>query len=187
MPRLFVAIDIDEHVRRRIIEVLDGLRSLAPEARWMKPEAWHLTLAFLGSVDEPRVMPLSDALARACGPHAAFELSIREGGGFGAPSRPRVLWLSAESVELRALQADVDRALRSEGIALEERAFRPHLTLARARHERGDRELAACAASLKALDAGSCRVREVVLYGSHLDSRGARHIPRFRAALREGA
>ena len=97
--------------------------------RWVRPVAWHLTLAFLGSVGENQIAELTVRLARAAARHAPFELSIAGGGRFG----DRVLWagIAGDRRALVGLAASVGAAARRTGIALDERPYRPHLTLAR--------------------------------------------------------
>ncbi len=99
--------------------------------RWVRPEGVHITLKFLGDVDEPRVDELSRSLAEAIEP---FELRVRPGalGGFGG-DRLRVVWVGLEGdIEaLAALAGRVEAALEPLGFPKERRAFAAHLTLAR--------------------------------------------------------
>lgn len=129
--RLFVALLPPPPVLAEIGQLVDGLRVRAPELRWTRLEQWHLTLAFLGQVEERRLPALTERLARLPRRHAAFPLAFTGGGRFDG----RVLWagVSGDLPALRALADSASAAARRTGIALEERPYRPHLTLARAR------------------------------------------------------
>lgn len=132
--RLFVALEIPDDVRAAIEGVHGGWHRGAPPARWVRPEAWHVTLAFLGAVPAEGVPALGDALAPVFAGRETFRLHLSGGGTF-PPRRPaRVLWLGLEDEPrgaLEELQAGVAQALAVAGHPLEERPFHGHLTLAR--------------------------------------------------------
>ncbi len=109
----------------------------AQRLRWTSSEQWHLTLAFLGEVDDAVVAKLRPRLERAVARHPAQRLAIAGGGAFPSPRKARVLWagLRADNRTLGALAASVAAAARRAGAPSpdEERRFRAHLTLARCR------------------------------------------------------
>jgi 2'-5' RNA ligase len=112
-----------------------------PQLRWVPPEQWHLTLAFYGEVNESRLDPLQDALERAAARTRPFGVRLAGAGTFPRQSaKARVLWVGLDG-EVDALRRLADRcggAGRRARIAMEDRAFRPHLTLARSRREAVD-------------------------------------------------
>jgi 2'-5' RNA ligase len=131
--RLFVAIELPEAVRREVRRRVAGLRERLPRARWADTDAMHLTLLFLGEVEPDALAGLGAALRSACAGFAAFELRLAGGGTF-PPGRPaRVAWIGVEAPpELAALQAGITRAATATvGFEPEERAFHPHVTVAR--------------------------------------------------------
>lgn len=131
--RLFVALEIPEPVRREVARRVAGLRDRLPRSRWVDPANLHLTLLFLGQVEEAKVPSLASALREAFAKHPPLELRLAGGGTF-PPRRPaRVAWVGMETPgDLQALQADVsDAAVASVGFEPEERPFSPHVTLAR--------------------------------------------------------
>jgi 2'-5' RNA ligase len=131
--RLFVALEIPEPVRREVARRVAGLRDRLPRARWVDTGNLHLTLLFLGQVDDAKVPVLAAALREAFAKHSPLELRLANGGTF-PPGRPaRVAWVGMETPgDLEALQADVSAAaVEVIGFEPEERPFHPHVTLAR--------------------------------------------------------
>ncbi|MBA3744998.1 RNA 2',3'-cyclic phosphodiesterase [Sporichthya sp.] len=134
--RLFVSISPPAEALDALDAELGPTRSVAPHGlRWTRPEQWHLTLAFLGEVPDADVPALTDGLAAAVG-EAPISLRLAGGGCFG----DRVLWvgLAGDVHALRTLAESTGGAAAQAGVALEDAAFRPHLTLARAGKERAD-------------------------------------------------
>ncbi len=109
------------------------MREVPGAPRWAAPDRWHLTLLFLGTVPEARVAPLVAAAAPAVAAAPPMHLELAGGGRFGSLRRPQVAWAGlggdvAPLVQLAARLADVAREL---GLPVEDRPFRPHLTLGR--------------------------------------------------------
>lgn len=138
--RLFVAIELPEAVRREVARRVEEHRRDLPRARWTHPDALHLTLVFLGDVDDGAVPRLADALAAAFARHPPLTLQLLGAGTFPPPSprgRPaRVAWLGVRvegGVErLRALHGDAALAAREAvGHQPDRRPYSPHLTVAR--------------------------------------------------------
>lgn len=109
--------------------------------RWIRPEQWHLTLAFYGEVDEAKVEKLQEGLTRAAERTRPFGVRLATAGTFPKQAaRARVLWIGLDG-EVDAMRRLADRcagAGRRARIAVDDRKFRPHLTLARARRETVD-------------------------------------------------
>src|SRR5258707_309856 len=185
--RLFVALDIDDAIRGRIARFLDGMRGFAPDARWARPESLHVTLKFIGEQSEDKVENITQALETIAA--NMLEINIRGYGFFPGARMPRVFWVGIEAgAELSSLAAAVDGKLTSLGIAKEEHAFSPHLTLARGRRgsgspgrEKGDRpnqsfrQLQGKLAALAAPEFGTMTAREFFLYQSQLSPGGSRY------------
>ncbi len=135
--RTFIAADMSDEARDGLASFLSQLRAVELEKlRWVQPEAVHLTLKFLGEIEQERVGPVLSAVKESCVGASPFGLST---GGLGCfPNRrsPQVVWLGLEGdmEALSELQAKLDGELNSTaGLPLETRPFRPHLTLARVR------------------------------------------------------
>ena len=128
MIRLFVALELPEAVRER----LAGLGGGVPGARWTEPENLHLTVRFIGEVENGLLPDIDAALGSVSAP--AFDLVLDGVGQFGSGSRSRVLWAGVERNDaLVHLNQKVESALVRAGLPREERRYSPHVTLARLR------------------------------------------------------
>jgi RNA 2',3'-cyclic 3'-phosphodiesterase len=190
MARLFVAVDIDERARSAIAEISRGLAHHlrrepgAGRITWVRPEHLHLTVRFLGEVEQRRIDPLQGAFIEPL-TTADFDLSFQGLGMFPAAGRPRVVWLGIRDgrPELERLGREVDERLRAAGVAPEDRSFRAHLTLGRFRN--ATRRPAIDAADVGTPAIGPCRIDRVTLYESQLSTAGPRYTPLAQALTKE--
>src|ERR1035438_7823205 len=135
--RLFVAVAVPEQVAGELEAAVAPLRSSWPSLRWTGIDAWHLTLAFLGEVNDVIAAGLADPLRIAAAEHAPLTLSLAGSGAFPGAGRAHVLWtgVHGDLKRLDHLAESVATAAKHEGAppAEERRDFQPHLTLARSR------------------------------------------------------
>ncbi|HVR22137.1 MAG TPA: RNA 2',3'-cyclic phosphodiesterase [Candidatus Polarisedimenticolia bacterium] len=185
--RLFVALDLEDSIRSRIARFLDGVHGFAPEARWARPESLHVTLKFIGEQPEAQVDEIKRELAGIEADH--FDVHLRGYGFFPDTRGPRVFWVGIErGSRLTSLAETVDSKLTSLQIQKEERAFSPHLTLARnagasgsPRRQKRDRpnqsfqRLQETLAALPAPEFGTMTAREFFLYHSQLSPGGSKY------------
>jgi RNA 2',3'-cyclic 3'-phosphodiesterase len=128
--RLFIALDISDEIRRRIGRLVEGVSGFAPEAHWVRLESVHITLKFIGEQPEENIPALRNQLSDVRVP--AFSLTISGFGFFPTPKSARVFWIGIQAgPELQQLATKIDDATAQLGIPKEDRAFSPHLTLAR--------------------------------------------------------
>ena len=137
--RVFVAVDVGDEVRREVTRVVTTLTGKLeavkkpPKVVWVRPNALHVTIRFLGELEPPDVDRIQDLLAPPI-PIAPFRLEWRGIGTFPSNRHPRALWLGVTSgaVPLAEVEAEVSRRLAGEkSVEIEDRAFLPHLTLGR--------------------------------------------------------
>jgi 2'-5' RNA ligase len=135
MTRTFIAVELGDAARAYLTRQIANLRAELPSVHWVDPASLHLTLAFLGELDDARLALARDAAERAAAAAHPFTLRITGLGTFGPPHAPRVIWsgVSGELDALRRLHTALRTALTTAGFAPEERDFSPHLTLARLR------------------------------------------------------
>lgn len=185
--RLFVGLDIDDVVRERITRFIEGVHNFAPDARWAKPEALHVTLKFIGEQPDSALEPLKAALKAVGG--GSVEIRCRGYGFFPTSKTARVFWIGMEAgPQLAALAAAIDEKMPALRIAKEDRAFSPHLTLARSgggsgsprwgKGDRPNRTFQTLQEKLNALptpEFGSMTAREFFLYQSQLSPKGSKY------------
>lgn len=129
--RIFIALDIPQEIRTRISEYMERARSYAPDARWARVEGLHVTLKFVGEASDVLVQQIKASLAIIKA--TPFEVRFEGVGFFPNPKAARVFWIGVNGGDaLSQLAAAVDRSLETLGIAREEKAYHPHLTLTRA-------------------------------------------------------
>lgn len=170
MPRLFIAVDLPQDVREEVANLCFGV----PTARWVKSDQFHLTLRFIGNVDDRAFHDITAALETI--EQAPFSLRLRGVGHFPPRRDPRVLWVGVEDSEpLMGLHKSIERAVRNAGIEKEKRKFHPHITIARIR-ERTPVERVTGFLGANAMYASRViPVNEFHLYSSLLKPEGAIH------------
>jgi RNA 2',3'-cyclic 3'-phosphodiesterase len=200
--RVFIGIDLNPKVRGRIQRFLEGVEGFAPDARWVSADSLHVTLKFIGEQKAEQVEAITQRLRKIEAP--AFEIRFREYGFFPTAKAPRVFWIgiqsgenSAQPAALTQLAETIDAATAELGIPREERAFSPHLTLARAggrsgspKWRKGDAPNTVFAvlekrlATMGELDFGKIAAREFILYQSQLSPRGSKYTKLEKFPLR---
>ncbi|MFN3430276.1 MAG: RNA 2',3'-cyclic phosphodiesterase [Candidatus Sericytochromatia bacterium] len=183
--RLFTAIAFPPDVIAELKTAQEWLRGRVDAQRWQSLANAHLTLHFLGETPEPMLAPLEAVMASGCAQAAPFDLALGAFGGFPNLARARVLWLGVggERDRLLALEARLRPAIAAVGLDTEDRAYKPHITLAR----EPDRH-----ASLAELPDQwvarpmAWRVDEVLLFRSELKPQGAVHTVMGRYPLLGG-
>lgn len=171
MLRLFVALRPPAQIRRRLRETMAGV----PGARWQDDEQLHLTVRFVGEVDERLADDLAAALAGVRAPAPAVALAGV--GRFGDARRAHALWAGvAPHDALAALHRKVDAACVRAGLAPERRAYLPHITLARLPRAAGVAfELDGWLADAAALASAPFTLPHLILYESRLGREGAHY------------
>ena len=184
MIRAFVAVDLEPQTVQKIAEAIAQLRPRMPGIRWLPPANFHLTLKFLGDVDEAKVAPIAAALERELYPFSCFTINAKGLGVFPDLKRPRILWVGLVGGELNALASTVEKALVPFGFAAERRTFAPHLTVGRCRQFDGSpKELGDEIEKWQGHDFGRSNVDEVILFQSVLKPEGAVYRPLKVVAL----
>lgn len=183
--RLFLAVNLPQAVRQQLWDTTTPLREAGYPVRWVGSDGLHVTLKFLGEVDEQREADIVAGVERAVGDARAFPMVMTGFGVFPSPKRPRVVWAGCEAnPPLELIQHAIEREMDGLGFPIEGRAFRPHVTLGRARRDAAPRALHPLVADLAALEHNAeVSVRSVDLMRSMLSPRGARYACRQSVEL----
>jgi len=170
--RLFTGIDLAEDIRERLERLLMHLRPAA-HLKWSPVYNLHLTLKFIGEWPEEKLPELEAAL-RSIPSRAVIQAEVKGLGWYPNPNHPRVFWVGVQAGEpLLNLVRDTEAALAPLGIAKEERAFAPHLTLARIKDPVPLQALRNAIAQLETLEFGSFVVDRFHLYRSQPGAAGS--------------
>jgi 2'-5' RNA ligase len=181
--RLFVGLAVSEAAKEALERVTLRLRAKDDGLRWSAPEQWHVTLVFLGEVDEAARTKLVRALREVH--EEPLELRMER---FGVFERAGILHAEVEMTqELLRLYEAVAAAVRRCGLEAEERAYRAHITLARARNREGRKTIERLRRAVEAREQQRLRARwgaeEFLLYESQLSPGGSRYLVRERFGL----
>lgn len=178
--RVFCAVELPAEVRKQLEEHILKLRKAVPDvaASWSRVENIHLTLKFFGNVALDRIEVISAAASRAVTEFSPFPIGVEDTGVFPRPSRPQVLWIgvSDPSGRLSALQARLENECAAMGFPKEDRAYRPHLTIARIRRPEGARRLADAHLQIP-FPTTDIELNELILFRSELSPKGSKYTP----------
>ena len=172
--RSFIAIELGDKEKRSLELIQNKLKRELPAVRWVKPHTIHLTLKFLGYIEESRIAGIKeiiDTAAKNCRP---FQMGLSGIGAFPNARNPRVIWIGVHEASgvLKKFAEALDRLLSGIGIEPEDRAFSPHLTLGRVK-ERGGRDIFSSVLTLfKDQEAGEMGVDRISLMRSDLTPQG---------------
>jgi RNA 2',3'-cyclic 3'-phosphodiesterase len=188
--RAFLAVELSQELRAELATVQQELKyRIEPEMKrdvrisWAQPASIHLTLKFLGDMDEQVVDPLLVAVEQAIGRQTAVNVPLERLGAFPRPQSPRVLWVGpsenwergAEAKRIAEIHGAIEQACEGLGFLRETKLFSPHLTLARIKV--GERQVGVALAKGGVLDwpisLGSLAVESVVLMKSELKPAGS--------------
>jgi len=135
LARAFLAVVPSSPALDDVARRLVSLREAEPDLRWLPREQWHLTLQFLGVVDDAEAV--ANAVGTAVAPVPQFSAELAGGGAFPSPRRASVLWIGVHEPEpLVRLTGAIEDATAELGYRAEERVHHPHVTVARARRPR---------------------------------------------------
>jgi 2'-5' RNA ligase len=170
LMRLFIGIELPEIIREGLAEVERELGPVTSSARWVATESAHLTLKFLGEVNEQRAEEIHQAMAGLT--WKPFQITVKGVGFFPGARSPRVFWAGVHAPTLEALSTRIDSKLETFGFEKERRAFRAHITLARAKTGPLDAALVTGASQFEEKEFGGFNVDRCYLYQSELTAGG---------------
>jgi len=183
--RTFLALEIDESTRSRLVDAQRQIDTAGAKMRWVAPENLHVTLKFLGEVADRDLAEVAELTAAAAGEVQPFEFDVR--GLIAVPARRqlRMVWAGVDDPTGRVgrLAGLLEDALVGPGIPAETRALKPHITMARIKHARDPDGLRRQVDALGKEEFGTIAATEVVVFTSELTPSGPIYTPVARAAL----
>jgi 2'-5' RNA ligase len=185
--RTFLALPLDAGLTAAAVALQGKLAEAADGVRWTAPAGFHLTLQFLGEVDDRELATVCRAADKACRAVPPFTLGLGGVGAFPNPRRPRTVWAGVTTGrdELLALFAALDEGLLETGSYRREgRPYAPHLTLGRVTADDAPADLSAVLAKFATWAGGTLAVDQVVVFTSQLRRDGPEYTAVGRVALR---
>ena len=175
--RTFIAIDIDQEIRQRLINFVAQIRENAPQVRWTSPESWHITLKFLGETDDSRIAKIEGALSQLL--FSSFSIQVSTLGFFPSRKSATVLWAGVNGGnQLQELAGLIESITADMGFERERRRYSSHLTLARANRKGNDQPFGKLQQAIPPDgndNFGTMTAREYFLYESKLSPKGAQY------------
>jgi len=143
MIRSFIAIDIPDDIKKKITAVQSELKESSADVKWVRPGSIHLTLKFLGNIEEGQIKEIGEKISESAKAISPFSIAVTCIGVFPHMRNPRVIWIGLEETEgkLSALQKGIEENLQMLGFEKEERGFSPHLTIGRVKSSKGKSRL----------------------------------------------
>lgn len=175
--RLFLAFDVSPEIRGSLEGAVKRLRESRAPVRWVKHDAIHQTIKFLGDTPEDRLEGLIGKMTSVCGDIVPFPIAVTGLGVFPDARRPRIVWAGVRepSGTLQRLWKQTEETAQTLGWQREKRGFSPHITLGRVKGTINITRLNEVIGSLEDEHWGEQDVRDLVLYRSHLKPGGAEY------------
>ena len=183
--RSFIAIEISKSVLNKIASLQEELKKYDERIGWTKPDNIHLTLRFLGDVEENKVQAIEGVLAKTAKEFQPFKFLVKELGAFPNLRQSRVLWLGIENPtnELKDLHDKVEKQLNELGFPKEKKRFNPHLTIGRVKSALSDEFMERFKTAR--FQENEVKVEQIILMKSELHPKGAIYTPLEKARLRQ--
>ncbi len=184
--RTFIAVDVGDVVRGNATALQKQLARTGAAVKWVEPESMHVTLQFLGEVDERDLLKVCRTVATVARSEPPFALRVSGLGAFPTPRRPKVVWggITDGADALRRLFGKLEAPLLELGVyRKEDRDYTPHLTLGRARGEADGTLLAGDMARHLAWEGGQTAVEELLVMSSEMERGGPVYAALGRAPL----
>ncbi|MBI5119165.1 RNA 2',3'-cyclic phosphodiesterase [Candidatus Poribacteria bacterium] len=172
--RTFVAVTMAGSLHKTLGEVIDKFSSSKASVKWVEPHNAHLTLKFLGNVEEARLAEVFAACEKAAKGFKPIDLEVRAVGCFPSMKRPRVVWLGIEkgAEAIRQLQQKVESELERIGFPREDKDFKAHLTIGRVKGQQGVQRLCGLLEEERNVFIGSMRAEKLSVMKSQPLSTG---------------
>lgn len=173
--RTFVALPLDSHIVTSLHALHQQLKSLPVDVKWVNPQSIHVTIKFLGHVEEAHLESIYEAIQQGISRIKPWRVGVKHMGTFPGMRNPRVVWVGLDDPTgaIMTVQNQVEAELVKVGFEKERRAFTPHLTVGRVRSPKGKKDLVSFLVDEREREFGEMHIDRVVLYRSDLKPTGA--------------
>ncbi len=175
--RTFIAIELEDDLKERLSALIEEFMSVSQNIRWVKKQGMHLTLKFLGEIDQDKIQEIESLMTAIAHETDAFPLQIKGTGAFPVGKRnPRVIWVGiTENSDLLRLQDEVESGCERFGFSREKRRFHPHLTLGRVKDYSKMGGVLPLIEKKKEIFFGEMTVKKITFFQSVLKPTGAEY------------
>lgn len=183
--RTFIAIELNNAIKQELAGLQDKFKTAGADVKWVKPENVHLTLKFLGNIDEEKAGKVKSILDNIASKYKKFQISLFKIGCFPRLEHPRVVWVGIDQgcADIEEIAKNLEEELEGIGFAKEKRPFSAHLTLGRVRSPKGRAELVQKIKALEVHSSASLDVAELVLFKSTLTPTASIYTPLHASKL----
>jgi RNA 2',3'-cyclic 3'-phosphodiesterase len=174
MPRLFVALELLPELRQALSRIQDKLKRYDLDVKWVNPDNIHLTIRFLGEINEAQMPGISQLLKDTLAQYPMTEISLEELGAFPVLNNPRVIWIGCKEKGnslVKAYEA-LEKGFQAMGLSKDDHAFSPHLTLGRVKSRKNIEQFKSYCEQNKTIQVGIQKVESLTLFQSTLTSTG---------------
>jgi len=187
MIRAFIAVEIDKTNKQRLSKLISDLKKSNTDIKWVGENQMHLTLKFLGNIEQDRVQVISGALKSIADNFKGFNIRLSKIGAFPNLRRPRVIWLDIDkgAEELKSLSNKIEIELEKIGFKKEKREFKAHLTLGRVRSLKVIENLEKIINETDFQPPNEIKIDKLILFQSTLTPKGAIYTPLSECPIRD--
>lgn len=173
--RTFVAVKLDPNIKENLSVIVRHFKKISSGINWVRPEAMHVTLKFLGNTEEQKADQIGEVMDRISRNHGSFHLTCIGIGAFPQKSRkPKIIWAGFNEYDpLKTIHSEIEAELEKIGFPREKRSFHPHMTLGRIKKSSGLHTLIPEIEKVKQKDFGVTKVDRITLFKSTLTPSGA--------------
>ncbi len=188
MIRLFVAIELSKKQKQEVYSLQQRIRKYLEGVRWVGSDGLHLTLKFLGEIDQAGIEPVKAAMDRAAADTGSIKIIYGGGGVFPSPKKARVLWIGLKkgADQVQNLAENLDQILAKHGFKTEKRKFHPHLTIGRLRRPVHEKIIRRFLEEESNFQTSMLEAKQAVLFQSTLHPDGAIYTPLHRTDFKDG-
>lgn len=175
--RAFIAVEIYDQAKQKISGLISNLKKSDTDLKWITEDQMHITLKFLGNVDKNAIQGISEEISNISSTFNSFRINFYKIGAFPDLKHPNVLWLGIDkgASDLKMLNKKIENALGKLGFKVENREFKPHLTLARIKSLKNISNLTKLVEEMDFNSWDDLEINKLALYQSSLTPKGAIH------------
>ncbi|MFH1458344.1 MAG: RNA 2',3'-cyclic phosphodiesterase [Candidatus Omnitrophota bacterium] len=172
--RTFIAIELPEEIKESLAQLQGRLKDSKADVKWVEPKNIHLTLKFLGEINDEQLREITKILEQVAEKNVGFQMRISSIGVFPKMNFPRVIWVGLDKgdSETKKIATDLEERIIAVGIPREKQTFSSHITIGRVKSSFNRDELVNCLKAIDSLEGKEFVVQKIILFKSILTPKG---------------